>query len=124
MKKIQSKKLNEKVLAIIADFYLITENGASDFIRDTTKTTGQTMGLTALTEKILDDPENLRWVFDEGYFDAIGDADPATEPDVVLAQFQSWEWRLRKQIEQENAAIERLNKVAEIAGDFIDEAYK
>jgi len=122
--KIQSKKLNEKVLAIIADFYLITENNASDFIRDTTRTTNLKLTLTELTNKILEDPENLQWVLDEGFFDATGDADPATEPDVVLAQFQSWQWRLQKQIERENAAIDRLNKIAEVASDFIDEAYK
>lgn len=105
------KQLSEKALKILGDVYTITEGTAADYICNTTGTSGKPLSLTQLTRKILEDPNNVDWVLEEGYYRPWYDLDP----DPAQELFQSWKVRLLVKIETENAAIDRLNAIAEAA---------
>lgn len=117
------KSIDNRVFALLGDFYRVTE-GVGDFIMNTTTTRNGKMSLATLTEKILADPENVNWVLEGGFFD--GWPDPSFESNdrsLLERQFDKWRKGLIDQIRAYNIAVDRLNGVAAAAASFIDQNY-
>ena len=104
------KQLSSAAHAILSDALLVAYDTVEDFIADTTRTSGKPLSLNQLTERIMDDPENVDWVLTEGYYWRSDVVDEKSQTFKEL--FGYWKIRLNERIAKENAAIDRLNKIA------------
>jgi hypothetical protein len=116
------KLLDKRAAGMMGDFFRVAE-GVGGYIMNTTTTNKKSLRLGGLVAKILDDPENLQWVLDGGYYTPGARGMEKPDPASIQYAFDLWQANIIQQIEACNKATERLNGVVAAAATFIEENY-
>ena len=110
--------LSEKLDQVEIDIHLTHDEDFCNFIEGATRTAKKGLNLSQLIMAIFDNPDDVQWVLDDGYFDA-----GSVLPDVIKHRFKIFQASISRRAKRRSDAVERLNRLAEKIAPFIDEIY-